>query len=73
MKTTQDTANTFATVYRKVDRSLVTCCVEVASPKYDIFAAESSHVSGGTRSLMLFLRTIHNHIHTRLVRPHSKA
>ena len=31
--------NTFATVYRKVDQSLVACCVEVSPPKHDIFAA----------------------------------
>ena len=36
------TVNTFATVYRKVDRSLVTRCVKVSPPKYDIFAAGSS-------------------------------
>lgn len=64
--------NTFATIDGKVDRGLLTCCVEVPTPKYNILAAEITN-QRLTLDLGRIPHTIHSHTHIRPARLHSRA
>src|SRR6266850_5673055 len=49
-----DREATFATVDRQVDRGLLTCCVEVPPPKYNILTAENARLEAFIRTQVGF-------------------